>query len=279
LLLQLLGLFSRHELRELGWNTSAYQHMLAEASRGAFFDRMTAVGDPAFVHVNTAQLLSKQHLMARKRALRLDKTRAIAQFALREHGTHHLVTADAAGNMVSLTTTVNRLFGVKAMAAQSGVVLNDELDDFTANRDVAALHLGQSPNRPRPGARPVSSMTPTLVVRHGRPILALGGSGGTAIPTSVAQVLLSVLAFDRSAQQAVAAPRFSVPTENATIALEQQAPASLQSELRGRGERILLRPRRSSAVQLVLATPEGYRAQADPRKYGSGRVERTRHAP
>jgi gamma-glutamyltranspeptidase/glutathione hydrolase len=271
LLAQVLRLYSRAELARLGLDSGAYQHMLAEAMRGAIADRLRFVGDPDIEAVPTAALIAEERMARRKRRLAPDLTHALPRFSIDEQGTHHLTVADEHGNVACLTTTVNRAFGAKILDPLSGIVLNDELDDFTAQSDVEPFGLRTSPNRPRAGARPVSSMTPTIVSRDGRPLLALGGSGGTAIPTNVTQVLLRILAFGMSPDEAVAKARFYVPFEGATIWLEAGAPAPLARDLEWRGELVGTMPYRSTAVQVVTIDDNGNkRAAADPRKGGSG---------
>jgi gamma-glutamyltranspeptidase len=270
---QTLELYSKTELEKLGFNSGAYEHMLAEAMRGAIADRMHYLGDPAFQKVDFDGLIAPARMAARRRRLALDRTHAIPRFGLREAGTHELVTADGEGNVVSLTTTVNHVFGAKIAGRQSGIVLNDELDDFSSNKAVAPFGMKQSPNRARPGARPISSMTPTIVVKDGRAVLGLGGSGGTTIDTNVTQVALSVLAFGHTPQQALGAPRFYVPSRGAFLLLEKGAPPSLIRDLEWRGEVVGTMPFTTSAVQLITIGPRGRkRAAADPRKRGQALV-------
>ncbi|HEY8947088.1 MAG TPA: gamma-glutamyltransferase, partial [Polyangiaceae bacterium] len=185
LLLQTAGMLSAEELRQLGWNSGAYQHLIAEAFRASLADRLRHAGDPHHVRVDVARLLDAKRLAERRRALALDRTHTTGLFVTREAGTHHLSVTDGSGMTVALTTTVNRSFGAKLVAPDSGVVLNDQLADFTLPSDTAGFGIAASPNAPRPGARPVSSMTPTLAVRDGRAVLAIGGSGGPTIPTNV----------------------------------------------------------------------------------------------
>lgn len=263
-----LRMFSKRELEKLGFNTGAYRHLLAEAMRGALADRMRYIGDPDHQRMNIGRLLSKGRLARRKRKIGLSRTNSLPQFGLEERGTHHLVTADAAGNMVSLTTTVNYAFGAKVMAPETGVVLNNELDDFSKKSDVEPFGMTESPNRPRPGARPVSSMTPTIVVEDGRAVLGLGGSGGMTIATNVTQVLLSRLVFGHTPQAAVDAPRFAVPTKGATIALEKSAPQSLVEDLERRGETVTRMRFSAHAVQLIAREGDTFVPAADPRKHG-----------
>lgn len=269
---ELLGMFSKAELQRLGHGTGAYQHVLAEAMRGALADRLRFIGDPDFVSVDVAALLEPSRLAARKRGLSSERTHALPRFEQNEHGTHHLLVMDSAGNLVSLTTTVNNAFGAKVSGAVSGIVLNDELDDFTKQQDIAPFGLAQSPNRPRALARPVSSMTPTIVVKDGRVVFALGGSGGQLIATNVTQLLLAHLVFGFSPDALVHLPRFAVPTSGATLRLEAGAPASLIDDLKWRGEVVQQIPDNTSAVQIIALTGEALTAAADPRKFGSAQT-------
>ena len=145
------------------------------------------------------------------------------------------------------------------------MVLNDELDDFSKQSDVASLGLKESPNRPRPGARPVSSMTPTLVVKDGAVVLALGGSGGTTIATNVTQLLLGRLVFGKSPAELVKAPRFYVPTQGASPGLIE--------DLKWRGEVVGSMKFTSSGVQMIAIDKGRKLPASDPRKHGSAKAE------
>ncbi len=269
---QTLALYTKAELVRLGRKSGAYQHLLAEAMRGAIADRMRHVGDPDHAKVDVAKLNSAARLKRRRAKIAVDRTHTLPRFGLEEHGTHHLVTSDTDGNVVSLTTTVNRTFGSKLVASASGVVLNDELDDFTKAKDVAPFGMKVSPNRPRPGARPVSSMTPTIVVKDGKAVLALGGSGGTTIATNVTQLLVATLAFDLKPQTAVKLPRFQVPNRGATILLEAGASQKLKDDLAFRGEIVGTVRFTMSAVQMLSLRNGQTLAASDPRKFGGAVV-------
>lgn len=273
MLAQTLGLFSKAELQALGHGTGAYQHTLAEAMRGALADRLRFFGDPRFEQVDTAALLDPQRLLQRKRTLSSERTHALPRFEQNEHGTHHLLVMDADGNVASVTTTVNNAFGAKLSGERSGIVLNDELDDFTRQKDVAPFGLHESPNRPRPGARPVSSMTPTLVVKDGKVVLALGGSGGQLIATNVTQLLLARLSFGFSPEALVHLPRFAVPTSGPSLLVEAGVQKSLLEDLEWRGELVQVMAQNQSAVQIIALDGAGVSAAADPRKFGSARVK------
>ena len=264
-----LGMFSKAELTRLGQGSGAYQHVLAEAMRGALSDRFRLFGDPAFENIDVSALLDPKRLAARKAMLSTERTHALPRFQENEHGTHHLMVMDREGNVASITTTVNTGFGAKLSAAQSGIVLNDQLDDFTAQKDVAAYGLRQSPNRPRAGARPISSMTPTLVVKDGKVVFALGGSGGQLIASNVTQLLLTRLVFGTTADALVHAPRFAVPASGPTLRVEAGAAPALIADLEWRGEVVKEMPENPSGVQIIAVDEAGVTAAADPRKHGS----------
>lgn len=273
LLVQTLSLFQPAELVALNDAPSKRLHLLAEAMRGAAADRARFFGDPAFTPVDVAKLLSPARLARRKALIAEDRTHSQPRFGLEDAGTHHLVTADADGNWVSLTTTVNDAFGAKLVAEQSGIILNNQLTDFTAPSAVAVFGLSQSPNRVRPGARPVSSMSPTLVLENGTPIAALGGSGALTIAPNVTQVLLNRLAYGMSAQDAVAAPRFTIPSPSTgqTLWLESALAKPYGDDLAARGELLLSKDSRN-AVQLLVRESGVFSATADPRKHGTALV-------
>jgi len=274
LLLEVLGLFPAETLRQLGHGTPAYQHLLAEGMRGALWDRMNYVGDPALGAVDEAALLDETRLAQRRATIALDRTHTLPTFRQDEHGTHHLVVRDRQGNVVSLTTTVNRMFGAALADEETGIVLNDQLDDFTAQSAVLPLGLTESPNRPRPLARPVSSMTPTLVFEGDDVVAALGGSGGLAIGINVTEVLLASLVFGHSAKLAVSAPRFFVPLAGKTLLLEEeQATPARLADLAFRGELVGTMPKGSTAVQLITVKDGAVGAAADPRKFGEALTE------
>jgi gamma-glutamyltranspeptidase / glutathione hydrolase len=273
MLLQTLGLYTRDELKQLGFGTAAYWHALAEAFRGAISDRMRFVGDPDFVEVNTQGLISEERMRVRRSRISMERTHAIPRFDQSEHGTHHLVTADSQGDVVSLTTTINGPFGSKLTTSRSGILLNNELDDFTEQEAVGKFGLLESPNRARASARPTSSMMPTLVVKDGRVVLAAGGSGGMNIATDVTQMVVGALVFDTPLDTLLASPRFQVPTKGPTLAIPAATPLAFRNDLERRGERFATFDRAFSAVQLIRRSDGRLQAAADPRKFGRAVAE------
>lgn len=268
MMVQTLKMFPADYLRKLGHGTPAYQHAIGEALRGAVADRMRYLGDPDFQKIDMDALLSDERLDQRRKSIALDRTHSIPRFGLEEKGTHALVTADRNGNVISLTTTVNHMFGAKIMAEQSGVVLNNELDDFGDREQAAAFDMKDTPNRLRPRARPVSSMTPTIVVKDGQPVLALGGSGGMAIATNATQTLLAALVFDHSPQRAVSAPRIYIPTDGRHLLVEAGTKKAHIEDLERRGEIVGSVKFNGSAIQMLRLDGDKPQAASDPRKHG-----------
>ena len=279
LLAETLSLFSPTELTAMNDAPSKRLHLLAEAMRGAAADRARFVGDPAFVNVDVAKLLSPARMAKRKALIAAERTHTLPRFGLEDAGTHHLVTADGDGNWVTLTTTVNDAFGAKLVAEQSGIILNNQLTDFATPDSVTVFGMTESPNRVRPGARPVSSMSPTLVLENGAPSLALGGSGALTIAPNTTQVLLNRVAYGMTAEAAVAAPRFTIPTPRTgqTLWLESALAKPYGDDLTARGELLLSKDSRN-AVQLVARENGVFSAAADPRKQGAAAVSNSGRA-
>ncbi len=268
------GADSMSSLGALGFGSSAYDHMLAETMRGALADRIRLAGDPDFeptVSPDYNQALDDGQLAARRARMAADKTHPGIEFKTREDGTSHLIVVDAEGNIVTLTTTINTPFGARIVAGDTGIWLNNELDDFATPDDVAGYGtVGLGPNVPHGGARPVSSMAPTIVFENGAPILVVGGSGGRRIATAVTQTTLARLVFGFDPQTCVSAPR--IFTNGTVVYVDPDVPEDVRTGLRTAGETVLTEPILGSAVQMVAIERSGSTtrllAAADPRKAG-----------
>lgn len=201
-------------IAEFGWQSAKAVHVMAEAMRHAFVDRNFRLGDPAFVKNPLDILLSKQHADAIRAAIDLTKATPSADVQPGKpphEGTQttHYSIVDAAGNAVAVTYTINALFGAKVIAGDTGFFLNDEMDDFTikpGTPNLFGLVQGKA-NAIAPGKRPLSSMSPTIVTKDGKPFLVVGSPGGSRIISIVVQVLLNVIDHRMTIQEAVNAPR------------------------------------------------------------------------
>ena len=212
-LCEMLQVLEGYPLKTLGFHSSESVHLMTEAMRNAFRDRNTYLGDPAFVDNPTTRLLSASHAQAIR--ARIQPHRATPSTALgaepadENPTTTHYSIVDRQGNAVSVTFTINDDFGAKVIAADTGFFLNDEMDDFTAKPGTAnmfGLVQGKA-NAIAPGKRPLSSMTPSIVLKDGRPVLVVGTPGGSRIITTVLEIILNVIDHGMTVQEAVDAPR------------------------------------------------------------------------
>ena len=230
-LIESLNILEGYDLARMGDRSSQSIHFATEAFRRAFFDRAEFMGDPDFAKIPVAQLVDKKYAAAWRDSIDSDRASAskdlkrpaifsqLEQYALShpqprefhegQHTTHYSVV-DAEGNAVAVTTTINAWFGSHVTADGLGFLLNDEMDDFSSKPGVPNSDglIQGSANAIGPGKRPLSSMTPTIVARDGKPFLVLGSPGSSKIITTVANVLMGVVDYGMNIQEAVDAPRF-----------------------------------------------------------------------
>ena len=213
-LCEMLQVLEAYPLNTLGFHSAESVHLMAEAMRHAYRDRNIYLGDPAFVDNPIASLLSAQHTEAIRAQIlphRATPSSALGNgaAAAEKATTTHYSVADAQGNLVSATYTINDDFGAKVIAGDTGFFLNDEMDDFTAKPGVANLFglVQGKANAIAPGKRPLSSMTPTIVLKDGKPVLVVGTPGGSRIITTVLEIIVNVIDHGMTLQEAVDAPR------------------------------------------------------------------------
>ena len=207
---EMLNILEGYPLRELGWGSAQALHYEIEAMRHAFADRSSLVGDPDFASIPARQLIDKTYAAKIRDTIKPDKAGVssdIRQGVAPHEGsnTTHFSVIDDAGNAVSMTYTLNDWFGAKVVAAGTGVLMNDEMDDFTPKPGTS--NIQPDANAIAPGKAPRSSMTPTIITRDGKPVLILGTPGGGRIITTVLQTILNVVDFQMNIQEAVDAPR------------------------------------------------------------------------
>jgi gamma-glutamyltranspeptidase/glutathione hydrolase len=213
-LCEMLQVLEAYPLKTLGFHSAESVHLMAEAMRHAYRDRNIYLGDPAFVDNPIASLLSAQHMEAIRGQIQPHRATPSSALgndaaAAEKATTTHYSVADAQGNLVSATYTINDDFGAKVIAGNTGFFLNDEMDDFTAKPGVANLFglVQGKANAIAPGKRPLSSMTPTIVLKDGKPLLVVGTPGGSRIITTVLEVIVNVIDHGMTLQEAVDAPR------------------------------------------------------------------------
>ncbi|HEY2560306.1 MAG TPA: gamma-glutamyltransferase [Caldimonas sp.] len=212
---EILNVLEGYPLKDWGFRSARAVHVQIEAMRHAYVDRNSYLGDPDFVTNPVDHLLDKRY--AAKLRAAIDPQRAAISKDLKAgvaphegSNTTHYSIVDSKGNAVAVTYTLNDLFGAKVTAGGSGVLLNDEMDDFTAKLGVANLYglVQGEANAIAPGKRPLSSMSPTIVTQGGKPVMVVGTPGGSRIITVVLHMILNVIDYDMNVQEAVDAPRF-----------------------------------------------------------------------
>jgi gamma-glutamyltranspeptidase/glutathione hydrolase len=213
-LCEMLQVLEGYPLKAMGFHSSAAVHVMTEAMRHAYRDRNTYLGDPAFIDNPTARLLSAPYaesIRAQIQPGRATPSAALPGLAAAvEHATTtHYSVVDRLGNAVAVTYTINESFGAKVIAGNTGFLLNDEMDDFTAKPGVANVFglVQGNANAVAAGKRPLSSMTPTLVFKGGKPVLVVGTPGGSRIITTVLEVIVNFIDHGMTLQEAVDAPR------------------------------------------------------------------------
>lgn len=274
--------FAAGELQKsgLGPSSSLYLHTLVEALKHGFADRARHMGDPDFVQVPTDHLLSADYHRELAARIRVNGVLPSAQYGTPgptpdpkvDHGTTHLSVMDSEGNAVALTTTVNLWFGSGVVAGRTGIVLNDQMDDFAIKAGAMNAFglVGAENNAVAPGKRPLSSMSPTLVLDDKGARVAVGGAGGPTIISGTLQVLLNVLEFGMDAQAASAQPRVHHQWVPDVLNYEDELPRDVVQALEARGHKT--KPREHiTSVNVVVRAADGHGFDAAS-EYRSGGV-------
>jgi gamma-glutamyltranspeptidase/glutathione hydrolase len=257
-------------------NSAEYVHTLVEVLKHAYADRAWYLGDPDFVDPGVARLLAPARIEEIRRAVVPDRTFPPDHYGPampppKDAGTQHISALDAHGGACALTTTINTSFGSGLVVEPLGIVLNNQMDDFALAPGVPNAYglVGAAANAVAPGKRPLSSMSPTLLLSaDGEVTLVIGGSGGSNIPSAVLQVIVDIVDFGLDPAEAVSLPRFHhqwIPDE---LVLEPGFPEDVARALRARGHVVVFREG-ASAVQVVRRIEGGLaEAASDPRKDG-----------
>lgn len=279
-LLQILNLISDTDLKSLGWHNPDALHLLIESMRIAYADRATYLGDPDFVKVPVSALISPEYAKIRRQEIDPKKAAtqvkpgdpAVLQKLSRESTeTSHLSVVDRDRNAVSLTFTINLGFGAGVVAKGTGIVLNNEMDDFAIapNTPNAFGLVGGQANAIAPRKVPLSSMTPTIITENGKLKMAVGAPGGSTIITTVLQTILNVLVYDMDARRAIAASRIHHQWQPNRLMVEQWGldPLTIE-ELKRRGHQIQQRGKWGNANAIVVLPDGSIEGAADPRGEG-----------
>lgn len=274
-LVQMLNLLEPYDLAALGANSPAAIHLLAEVMKLAFADRAEFLGDPDFVKVPVKGLTSRRYADALRKGIDRMRARSAAEIrpgpapAFESDHTTHFSVADRHGNAVANTYTLNFFYGLGLVAEGTGVLLNNELDDFAAAPGAPNAYglVGGDANAPAPRKRPLSSMTPAIVVKEGRPFLVTGAAGGSRIITAVLQTIVNAIDFGMDLGAAVAAPRVHHQWLPDLLELEPGIGAAALAALRERRHNAE-EGRSGRSMNTIMAADGGFAGFADPRSGG-----------
>ena len=275
--LEMLNILEHFDLKHM--DAATRLNVIAEAMKLAFADRAYWLGDPDFVNVPRG-LISKKYGDELARKINPEHATEVSSHGLppdwqtdlfKKHTTH-FSTADAEGNWVACTATINTSFGSKVVIPDTGVTMNNQMDDFSIQAGVANHFglIGAEANSVAPGKRPLSSMSPAIVLKDGRPMISLGAAGGPKIISAVLQETVDMIDLGMTPAQAVAAPRIHQQWSPNELYVESKLPADLKKSLADRGHKIEVLP--AVAVSHIVArSPDGksFTGAADPRAGGT----------
>lgn len=269
-----------HEFEGHAWNSPQYIHLFAEIEKRVFADRAEYLGDPDYFDVPMDRLISDDYL--RQRALEVDPENISpldsVQPGLESMNTTHFSIVDKDGNAVANTSTLNLSFGSGVVVTGAGIALNDEMDDFSAKPGALNAYgvVGNVANEIQPGKKPLSSMSPTMLVRDGEVQLLAGSPGGSTIFSSVYHAIVNILDFGMTPREAVGATRVHhqlLDPGLITYSLgDEPLPDATISQLSERGYRVEPHFFRFGDLQVVVRDGEGWAAASDPRNRGDSRV-------
>ena len=265
-LAQLMGMVEKYPLSTWGAASDSTVQLMIEAERRVFADRAKWLGDPDFVQVPIKSLVDSAYIQNRISSMDFVKATpssaiSAGQFAGYESPeTTHYSIVDAAGNAVSITTTLNNSYGSKVFVGGAGFLLNDEMDDFSAKAGAPNLYglVGSKANEIQPNKRMLSSMTPTIITENGQLKMVVGTPGGSTIITSVFQVVLNALEFGMNMQQAVEYPRFHQQWKPEHTRIEPNRLSLTQMERLKKKGYEFTNSASIGLVEAILVLPSGY---------------------
>ncbi|MBN8622839.1 MAG: gamma-glutamyltransferase [Flavobacteriales bacterium] len=281
LLAQMLKMSSFENLEKYQQNSTEAVQIMVEAERRAFADRAEFMGDPAFINDQTSMLISDEYLKNRWKSFHKNQATPSSEVGKiipqpkESTETTHISIIDKEGNAVAVTTTLNGLYGSKVVVSGAGFFLNNEMDDFSIKPGVPNMFgaVGGEANKIEPGKRMLSSMTPTIVLKNGKPFIVVGTPGGTTIPTSVYQSIVNVVDFKLNPNFSVNLPKFHHQWLPEVVAVEKHFPETTISNLEKLGYKIERWNQIGRTEMIVLDEKGNATAVADGRGDDSVAVE------
>jgi gamma-glutamyltranspeptidase / glutathione hydrolase len=272
-LIQILNILEGFDLKASGSNSADTIHLFAEASKLAYADRSEFLGDPAFVKIPVKGLTSKKYAETLRAQIDPAKARAAKDIKpgnpqpFESDQTTHYSIIDKDGSIVSCTYTLNFSYGMGMVAGDTGILMNNELDDFAAKPGVPNAYglIGGDANAPGPGKRPLSSMSPTIVLKDGKPFLVTGSPGGSRIITTVLQVVSNVIDHGMNIAEATEAPRVHHQWLPDEIRIERGLSSDTVKLLQAKGHKVSLQQSMGSTHSIML-TANGMEGASDLRQ-------------
>lgn len=239
LLAQMLKMSGYENLENYQQNSTQAVQIMVEAERRAFADRAEYMGDPDFIQDKTAYLISDDYLKNRWKSFSFSEATPSSEVGKvinqtkESTETTHISVIDKDGNAAAVTTTLNGLYGSKVVVSGAGFFLNNEMDDFSIKPGVPNMFgaVGGEANAIQPNKRMLSSMTPTIVLKKGKPFMIVGTPGGTTIPTSVYQSIVNVIDFKLNTNMTVNSPKFHHQWLPETVSFEKNFPETTIKDL------------------------------------------------
>ena len=274
LLVNMLNMLENYPIDTISWNSSNYIHLLTEVERRAYADRAEHMGDPDFWDVPISMLTSKKYAKSRIKNIDLNKATpsssvsASKKTSYESPETTHYSVVDRWGNAVSVTTTINLGYGNGCVVEGAGFFLNNEMDDFSSKPGVPNAFglIGNEANAVGPGKRPLSSMTPTIVLKDSKPFIVIGSPGGSTIITTTLQTILNVVDHNMNIKEAVCASRFHSQWLPDVIQYEPRGLIEdLKKALEKKGHKLVQRGGYIGEANGIMISEEGYFGGGDCR--------------
>lgn len=270
---QLLRMTERYPIGQWGFQSAQAVQLMIEEERRAYADRATYLGDPDFVNAPIKQLVDEQYLQNRMKNFEPGKAsssqliQAGVAAGKQSEETTHISILDKDGNAVSVTTTLNGSYGSKTVVGGAGFLLNNEMDDFSIKPGAPNMYglVGGEANAIMPNKRMLSSMTPTIILKAGKPFAVVGTPGGSTIITSVFQTVLNLIDFNLSTDQAVNQPKFHHQWLPDVVYIEKTFPEALRKQLEAMGYKFEVRATIGRTEVIKVNANKSIEASADKR--------------
>ncbi|MBK4716634.1 MULTISPECIES: gamma-glutamyltransferase [Tenebrionibacter/Tenebrionicola group] len=276
-IVQILNILENVDLAKYGFGSANAMALVAEAEKYAYADRSQYLGDPEFVKVPWRALTSKAYAKSIAQQIDIDKAKPSTQIKpgnlapYESEQTTHFSVVDKDGNAVAVTYTLNTTFGSGIVAGNSGILLNNQMDDFSAKPGTPNVYglVGGEANAVAPRKRPLSSMSPTIVVKEGKTWLVTGSPGGSRIITTVLQMVLNTVDFGMNVAEASSAPRFHHQWLPDELRVEKGFSPDTLKLLRQKGYKVSVQPAMGSTQSIMIAPDGKLFGASDPRTQGS----------